>query len=213
MLPDAPSGWSAELARLWFEPWEHAHASWLDPTVTPPGWARQLAVNLAGARLSYFAWCRHFCIEPRPPAQLAWPHSMTLAPDRLEVCALRVGMLACASDPAFARQWLSDRASALAAAPSAWWREAARWARARPLRMPGSPTTRISHASLVATGLAAMRHAALALQPQLWSRLQFRCDRRLLEVIAAGTLDDASCRQVRRIWILVSTAQEQIPNA
>jgi len=211
MIGTCAASSEADVLEACFQPWLRAHPSWLEPQVAPPWWQSGFARSACTRRLGYRWWCQHFGIEPCPPWPLAWPQGLSLRAQALHDAALRIGMVVHASDVHFMRQWVTDRAQLLAIESAHAWREALRWALARPLRANAPALAQpLSRESLVTIGLASLRSAVELLQPGLWSRVQFRCDWRLLQdettpVPMLSSADDSLCKQVVRIWMRCSS--------
>lgn len=224
MPPDASGCWSpsgGELRSLWFEPWHDAHPSWLAEVVAPQGWAHLSCVSATGLRLAYQLFCHHFQLQTMPGAVLCPPRlqllcSLPLSHEHMHQAALFLGMVTCASLADFVKRWVQDNPALKAMGHLALWREAVRLARARPLPMAADQTpVDITPDSLMNLGLCQIRAVSEALQYGLWSRLQFRFSRQIIEAhhcLASpegAPADDVTARHILRAWQVACMRSER----
>jgi len=210
-IPEADEGARAltgDFLSFWFEPWRELHPSWIEGDPDAAQWLQGVVRGGAAQRFAYRLFCHRFDVD------MGLPHSevrriadLPLDRGSVEGAALFVGMVSQASREDAASFWLVHGASLMTLEGVVAWREAHRFARARPLRAGASaPSGPMTRQTLTVQGLLVMRAALGLIGTGLWSRLRLRCDRSLVDLSenagrgVASPPDAMTLRQVLRAW-------------
>jgi len=123
-----PGAWK----QLCFETWLGAHPSWLRGDVAPPCWAGVATRAHATQRWGYRRWCDHFGVEQSLPLDRMQQavqvfDGLPIDDYRLNHAILFIGMVASASRPGFASDWIGYLMGAICAVACRWRNGAKPW--------------------------------------------------------------------------------------